>query len=517
MAGGRVSWWVVGALGVGAVLLVLMNWPGAVDSRKIWSDSDTGWGVSRSWHDPDLLASIVALVAALASRWLRPWALLALGVVAGCVASMIEDGLLILGGGIAAEEVGLWVAVTAVAAAMGVVLLLTVRPRGFRAWPVNRPAAALVLAGLLLFVLSALIQDENGIAFLDVAKLVLLEPIAILALAWLALAAPQPSTRLWLRATVLTNVAIGIVAVVPTVTVIDATPVFLTTLAGSLLVIAGIAMPTLRQAQPADAAPPKDATVSRWFEQHGWVTAVGLGIGALMLLLVNEAGLDAELRLWYNSSFGTPDLQRHQADGTLAASLVALLGAALAWRRGRLGAYAVGAAAGAAALFATAGVVILGGRISYEDTVYVWSISLFFAGLILALVFAGLDLRTLKYRRPDRATSAVLAAGFILLLVDQLLSDEYGPSAVTYTRGLSLLLPIVAAALVLISTTTGDRTLVGAAASYQLLFVVAALYPMAVDQAPIYFRTALVGHLVLLAALVLGIRRLRRADHGATA
>jgi hypothetical protein len=78
---------------------------------------------------------------------------------------------------------------------------------------------------------------------------------------------------------------------------------------------------------------------------------------------------------------------------------------------------------------------------------------------------------------------------------------------VTYTRGFALLLPIVAAALVLFSTTTGDRVMVGAAASYLLLFVVAALYPMAVDQAPTYFAAAPRGHLVLLAALLLGVRR----------
>jgi hypothetical protein len=92
-------------------------------------------------------------------------------------------------------------------------------------------------------------------------------------------------------------------------------------------------------------------------------------------------------------------------------------------------------------------------------------------------------------------------------MADQVLSDQYGPTAATYTRGLGFLLPIVAAALVLISTTTGDRTLVGAAASYQLLFVVAALYPITADQGPKYFAVALVGHLVLLGALLLGVRR----------
>jgi hypothetical protein len=75
------------------------------------------------------------------------------------------------------------------------------------------------------------------------------------------------------------------------------------------------------------------------------------------------------------------------------------------------------------------------------------------------------------------------------------------------------LLTIVPAALVLLSTTTRDRILIGAAASYQLLFVVAAIYPMTANQAPSYFVAMVCGHLLLLAALVVGLRRVRHSTH----
>jgi hypothetical protein len=307
---------------------------------------------------------------------------------------------------------------------------------------------------------------------------------------------------------------ISIVATIPALADDFMATILFPSLIGNLLAAAGMAVAARRRLSPTDAVQPHDPKVSQWLEKHRWLTAIGIGVGAVILLLVNQAGLDDGQRLWYNTQFGSPDLSRDQADGSLEASLVALLGAVLAGWRGRLGAYALGVAAGSAVLFSTAGVVILGGRISYGNTVYTWSISLFFAGLILALVYAGVDPRTLKYRSPDRVTGGLLAAGFVLLTVDQFLSDQDGPSAVTYTRGFSLLLPIVAAALVLAATATGDRKLVGAAVSYQLLFAVAAVYPMTVDQAPYYFTTALCGHLILLAVLLLGLRRKKELSRG---
>ncbi len=494
---------------MGALLLVMMNWPGPAESRRVWYHSDTGWGVYRSWGDPEILASVVALVACVALRSSQRWALLALGVVAGCAASLIEDGFLILGGDIAAGEEGVWVATTAAAAGIAVVLLLVVRPRGFRAWPVNLPAAVLVAAGIVLIFVSAVTQHDDGISFYTVTKLALTEPLVVLALAWLALGAQRSSTRLWLSATITTYVLISIVAAVPALTVGDSMPVFLTALIGNLLVAAGVAVSASRSAP--DAMQQQDeAPFSRWLEKNRWLTAAALGIGALVLLLVNEAALSDGQKLWYDTRFGAPKVSRHQADGTLAASIVALLAALFAWRRGRFGAYAIGAAAGAAALFTTAGLVILGSRIAVDNKS--WSISLFIAGLMLVPVAAGPGLRTLKYRRPDPATSAVLAVGVILLGIDQLLSDQYGPSAATFTRGFALLIPVVAAALVLIGTTTGDKTLIGAAASYQVLFALAALYPIAMEEAPNYFATALLGHLILLAALLLGVRRLNRGS-----
>ena len=368
---------------------------------------------------------------------------------------------------------------------MAVVLLSVLRPGRLPLWPVDLPAAALVVAGAALLFVNAMLRHDDGISFFSVTKLAPLESLVVLALGWLALAAVDPKARLWLSATISTYLLISIVATIPALADDVLATILFPSLVGNLLAAAGMAVAARRRISPTGAGQPHDPKVVRWFELHRWPTVVGLGVGALLLLLVNLGGLDADLRLWYNSQFGSPDLERHQADGTLAAALVALVGAALAWRRGPLGAYAQGAAAGAAALFATAGVVILGGRISYDDTVYVWSISLLTAGLMLVLVLVGAGLLSRQaYRRADRATTWVLAAGFVWLMVTQLLSDESGPSAATYTRGLSLLLPVVAAALVLAGTATANRVIVGAAASYLLLFAIAALYPINAGQAP---------------------------------
>ncbi len=82
---GQVPWWAIAALTVGALLLVLLNWPGATGSRYIWYDHDnTGWYVYRSGSDPVILSSLAAVVASLAARWAGP---IALGVVGGCVAA----------------------------------------------------------------------------------------------------------------------------------------------------------------------------------------------------------------------------------------------------------------------------------------------------------------------------------------------------------------------------------------------------------------------------------------------
>jgi uncharacterized caspase-like protein len=233
---GQVPWWAVAALTVGALILVVLNWPGAY--RYIWYDHDnTGWYVYRGWGDPVVLSSFAALLAGLAARWSGP---IALGVAGGCAVSLIEGGLVILGAGISWNETGTWVATVAVAAAIVAVLLIVLRPVGWRFWPVAALTAGLIVAGGVLVLASALIKHPDGISWFTVTKLAVLEPLVMVGLAWLAVAATQARTRIWLATAVTTYAVISIVGSIPAATRGDSPPAFLTALFGNALVAAGV-------------------------------------------------------------------------------------------------------------------------------------------------------------------------------------------------------------------------------------------------------------------------------------
>ncbi|GAA1575510.1 hypothetical protein GCM10009789_31150 [Kribbella sancticallisti] len=244
-----VPWWVVGVLLVGALLLVLVNWPGATDSRKIWSDeAQTGWRVYRSPHDPEILASVFALAASLVVRWSGRWALLVLGVALGSVLSLLEDGVLILLSGLSADETTAWTVATALSLGMAAVLLFHLWPGRWPLRPVPPPAAALVVAGGIMLVLSPLITHPDGFSFFTVTELAVLEPLVVMALAWPALAATDPRAKLWLSTTATTYAAISMIAAVPALTDAASPPAFLTSLLGNALVIAGVAFGLRRRA-----------------------------------------------------------------------------------------------------------------------------------------------------------------------------------------------------------------------------------------------------------------------------
>jgi uncharacterized caspase-like protein len=234
-------WWLIAVLILGSLLLVYVNWPGPADTNKLWYDPDnTGWYVYRSWTDPMILSSVAALVASLVARWAGP---IALGVVAGCTASVLGDAMLILGARIwenNTETPTPWLEVMAIGAVMAVVLLIVLWPERWRVWPVARPAAALVVAGGILLVTSALIKHPDGYAFVNVTKLAVLEPLVIVALAWLALAAVESRAMTWLSATATTYALINIVATVPALTEGESPPTFLVSLLGNALIVAGV-------------------------------------------------------------------------------------------------------------------------------------------------------------------------------------------------------------------------------------------------------------------------------------
>ncbi|MFD7157380.1 caspase domain-containing protein [Kribbella sp. NPDC059898] len=232
---GTVPWWVVVVLVLGSAFLMLVNWPGAADSRKLWYDPDpTGWYIYRSWADPEILAATAALLAAALARTAGP---VALGVVAGGLLSMLEDAIRILGGGISADETSAWTVTAVLTAALLVVVFLSIRPRTWPMGPVPPPSAGLVIAGGILLVVGPTIQGANGYSLLTVTPLFLLGALVAAALAWSAIASPS---RTWLSAAAVTLAVLGAIGAAPTWTQGHSVPVFLIYLFGNLLIGAGV-------------------------------------------------------------------------------------------------------------------------------------------------------------------------------------------------------------------------------------------------------------------------------------
>ncbi|WP_432878190.1 caspase family protein [Kribbella sp. CA-245084] len=230
-------WWLIAVLIAGSAFLVLVNWPGAAYSRKLWYDSNQGWYLYRTWYDPAIWGSLVALLAAVVARWAGT---IALGVVAGCAVSAVEGAVLIVGGGISGDETSAWVVSAVTSIALGVVLVIVLKPSVRPLWPVWLPAAGLIVAGGILLLLSAVVPHSDGISFFEVTPLALLDPIVAVALAWPALAAVDTRTKTWLTAAVVTYSAIGILGGVPALTQGHSAADFLTGLFGNALVATGV-------------------------------------------------------------------------------------------------------------------------------------------------------------------------------------------------------------------------------------------------------------------------------------
>ncbi|MFC6162966.1 caspase family protein [Kribbella jiaozuonensis] len=230
-------WWLIAVLIAGSAVLVYLNWPGAAYSRKLWYDSNQGWYLYRTWYDPAIWGAFIALFAALVARWAGP---IALGVVVGCAVSAIEGAALIVGGGISADETAAWVLSALIAIVMSVVLAIVLKPEVRRLWPVWPPAAALVVAGGILLVVSAVVPHSDGISFFKITPLALLDPIVALALAWPALAAVEARTKTWLTAAVVTYSVISAIGGIPALTQGHSPADFLTGLFGNLLIVIGV-------------------------------------------------------------------------------------------------------------------------------------------------------------------------------------------------------------------------------------------------------------------------------------
>ncbi|TCC34377.1 hypothetical protein [Kribbella speibonae] len=165
------------------------------------------------------------------------------------VAGVLEDALLILGAGIwenDTETPWSWLAVLGIGLVMAAVLLVVLWPERWRIRPVPVPSAALVVAGGILVLASGLINHPDGFAFVDVTVLAVLEPLVVVALAWLALAAVEARALTWLAATATTYAVISAIAAIPALTGGNAPVAFLAALLGSAAIVAGVLSRVLR-------------------------------------------------------------------------------------------------------------------------------------------------------------------------------------------------------------------------------------------------------------------------------
>jgi len=202
-------------------------------------------------------------------------------------------------------------------------------------------------------------------------------------------------------------------------------------------------------------------------------------------------------------------LQRsYLPDGGFAAAL-ALVAAAVVWRPGTGGAVALGVATGVGVMLTAQGLILLGGGlIASYDTSYATRVgSLLAAAAMLAFGLAESGRRgTLAFRRPDPYSGGLLGIGFAALLVPQLLNAPGGSSRVYDSKGWALLVPLVAAALVLLAVSlvnaTGYLVATAAAATYLVSYATVSLINTRTDSGSSYDTGMVVGHLILLAALV---------------
>ena len=232
--------WVASAVLAAAVAgLFVLTWPGSTDSRLAWSDSDTGWHVFRT--PLDTLLCVLAFAAAVAAPLLGRGARIALGIVAGCGISLAVTGLIILIGGISADQFGTWIWTTLACAGITAVAWFAVQPDLGLGARLNRSAVALIVVGGLLELVSQCIT-YGGVSFLAITHgMMILDPLTAVTVAWLAIAVADRATGLILGVAEGTAIAVEIIGYL-SVWAVDQHLNFLLHEGGSALLLAGIAV-----------------------------------------------------------------------------------------------------------------------------------------------------------------------------------------------------------------------------------------------------------------------------------
>lgn len=494
LAEARTPWWAAALLCAGALVLVVLNWPGSTGERVAWLDEETGWKIYRTPDDPFILASVLALAGALAAPLVARGAKVALGVLAGGAGFLALTSATLLVAEISGEETGYWIASLAIGAALATLALFVARPHGPFGWPAW-PAAALVVAGGLLLVAGSSVTHES-VSIMGVTYGVdALGPLALAAVAMLALAAGDRPTRRFLGAAAAAVTLLGVVDLIPAWNA-DMHAGFSLGLAGNILVFGALAvgLPLMPRGNRSTAP------------RASWGSVVGLVGAALLLLFVNGHAILEGQSLWYDSYEGSAGVLRQSYDGTVYAALLMLAAALLSRAGGAVTAYAVGGVTGTAALFATTSLVVLSGGFGYGPSSTVWAVSLGAAlAVLLGVAVASTRLRHgLALGRPAPVPAVLLGAAFVALLVPQFVAFDDDTSAGGYIGPLVLLLPLVPAALGAVAAAGRDpdarRVAVGATAAYGTLFAIACFYPIITDNARRYFVAMLVAHLLLAAA-----------------
>ena len=181
----RISWWAVLAIAAGAAVLILANRP-IPQGLYAWKDVDTGFYVHRTWYDPYILGSILVLLAAAGARWSSA----ALGAAIGGAAFLVAVSLVFLISGLTHQDGGRWPLTLLVAAAVAAAGWLAARTTISPRQQVPVPAAALVVSGAVLILVSVCIRSNgvswfgltHGAVLLDLAALVALSvPVLIAA------------------------------------------------------------------------------------------------------------------------------------------------------------------------------------------------------------------------------------------------------------------------------------------------------------------------------------------------
>ncbi|MGH3715106.1 MAG: hypothetical protein ACRDT4_16835 [Micromonosporaceae bacterium] len=263
---------------------------------------------------------------------------------------------------------------------------------------------------------------------------------------------------------------------------------------GGLLLFLGYAVFAAAVVLAVRRTPVIEAPATRTGWWAPWMSSVGVAVCAVLLFY----------------------LHRHGGIYFEFIALVPLAAAITFVRHDHLAALGLGVAVGSGGFMAADVVAVLGIRFLDEDSRGTLALTVLVSAALLGFALVEIGRRgELVFARPDpyAATVAVLGVG---LLVWAQFVDAYGGYllAIQLTSGWSLVFPLVAAvltgAVLVVAGRVGSAVALGAALGY---LGAALLSGFPTDEWRAYSNVMLVGHVVLLAAVVTAVvRRTRKGE-----